>query len=99
MQSIQFHSHIHIAMQPSSQTYHSYLFFFKPVDQLDNSLQKAREEKYIPSHLWGATAGKTGVQRAIADRVAGTQPGEESLQTQTVSTVGGGTVPKVDKIY
>jgi hypothetical protein len=42
-----------------------------------------------------ATASVARVQRAITDGVASAQPGEETLQTETVATVGGGTVPGI----
>lgn len=43
--------------------------------------------------LRGATARETRIQRAVADSVATAQPGEETLQTETVAAVGGGTIP------
>jgi hypothetical protein len=42
-----------------------------------------------------AAASVTGVQGAITDGVAFAQPGEETLQTETVASVGGGTVPVI----
>jgi hypothetical protein len=44
-------------------------------------------------HLRRAPTREAGVQAAFPHSVASAQPSQEPLQTQTVATVGGGTVP------
>lgn len=54
----------------------------------------AENKRIIKTHLRGASACETGVQGAVTDSIASTQPGKETFQTKTVSTVRGSSVPE-----
>jgi len=62
---------------------------------LYHRLSPAESKRIIKTHLWGASACETGVQGAVTDGIASAQPGEETFQTETVATVGGGSVPEI----
>jgi hypothetical protein len=55
-------------------------------------LKKRKKKSRTCSRL--ATAEVAGVQAAVADGVLLAQPGEEALETKTVTAVGAGTIPE-----